>query len=302
MKLTRKFIPSRVFDNEDLLRKNPVYLAQLLSLPVERRKALLEGDWDVFEGQFFQFSKAVHVIEPFIPPADWPRVGGLDYGQRTVLEIQARDPEGRIVNFGEVYTEHQTPTERANQIAEYLLEREIYRLPIQYDTNMDLDLRHYSGYDKTQSAIFREVFAQRMGDKAPVMTVVSKSTTDRRGYRQVTNEAMKEYLRYEMGDDGKVLHRPMFLITSDCRRLIQTLPTLIHDPDSPDGLDFDQKVGVDDPYDAAKMALMWLRTPIAASAPKPAPPKTFADMMQPAYLDGIFNRKMKQAKRLRRVG
>ena len=51
--LGRKFIPARVFDNVDLLKNNPQYVSQLLTLPEKKRKALLEGNWEVYEGQFF---------------------------------------------------------------------------------------------------------------------------------------------------------------------------------------------------------------------------------------------------------
>lgn len=264
--LSRKFIPSRVFDNVDLLATNPLYLAQLLGLPPQKRKAFLEGDWDVFEGQFFSmWRNELHVIDPMLPPANWNRLGVIDYGERTVLECSARDYEGNIITFAESYSEAMVPSERFNLMADLLIEKQLWNLPIYYDTNMDISLKHYYGFDKTPAQIAEDVFRDRfkgtLDGKKPSLTVVAKATTDRRGYRVACNEAMKEYLAWSKGPDGMFTRRPKHYVTRDCQHLIRTLPELIHDPESPDGLDFDRGVGLDDPFDADKMALMILSTP-----------------------------------------
>ncbi|MBR5826832.1 MAG: phage terminase large subunit [Clostridia bacterium] len=72
-----EFIQSLVTDNIALLEKQPDYKKQLEALPPKLRKAWLEGDWNVFEGMFFEEfrddpehyldRKHTHVIEPFNP-------------------------------------------------------------------------------------------------------------------------------------------------------------------------------------------------------------------------------------------
>ena len=49
----RVFIPATVFDNQALLAENPEYLGSLALLPEKERNALLYGNWDAFEGQYF---------------------------------------------------------------------------------------------------------------------------------------------------------------------------------------------------------------------------------------------------------
>ena len=49
----RVFIPATVFDNRALLAENPEYLGSLALLPEKERNALLYGNWDAFEGQYF---------------------------------------------------------------------------------------------------------------------------------------------------------------------------------------------------------------------------------------------------------
>lgn len=75
------FIPASVYDNTFLMEKNPDYVRTLEALPPVRRRAMLYGDWDVFEGQFFpEFSRDAHVCAPFEIPADWVRFAAFDYG------------------------------------------------------------------------------------------------------------------------------------------------------------------------------------------------------------------------------
>ena len=78
--LTRKFIPARLEDNP-YLSKDGRYEQMLASLPPVQRKQLLEGNWDVAEGAAFtEFSKSMHVVEPFEVPDGWARVRSGDYG------------------------------------------------------------------------------------------------------------------------------------------------------------------------------------------------------------------------------
>src|SRR3990167_8679424 len=56
------FIPAKAYDNKFT---NEEYLNQLKALPEQKRKAWLEGSWDIFEGQVFtEWSNNLHVIEP----------------------------------------------------------------------------------------------------------------------------------------------------------------------------------------------------------------------------------------------
>lgn len=48
------FIKSRVTDNKVLLESQPDYIEQLEALPPRLRKMWLEGDWEFYDGQFFE--------------------------------------------------------------------------------------------------------------------------------------------------------------------------------------------------------------------------------------------------------
>ena len=79
--MERIFIPSLLDDNGFLMKSDPSYRERLMALPMRERRALLFGDWDVFEGQYFQeFSREAHVIQPFALPKSWRRYRTVDYG------------------------------------------------------------------------------------------------------------------------------------------------------------------------------------------------------------------------------
>lgn len=80
---TKKWLHSTVYDNPDLIKANPQYVAQLMAAPPHLRKAWLDGDWDAIEGAAFQeFDKSIHVCKPFPIPHDWTKVRGADYGYK----------------------------------------------------------------------------------------------------------------------------------------------------------------------------------------------------------------------------
>jgi len=92
----RIFIPSFLSDNRFLTESDPNYKNRLLSLPERERRALLDGEWDIFDGQYFsEFSRALHVCKPFEIPSGWRRYRTIDYGlDRLVCLWIAVSPDG----------------------------------------------------------------------------------------------------------------------------------------------------------------------------------------------------------------
>src|SRR5690606_3422570 len=99
------FIPARVQDNPYLLKNDPDYIRRLQSLPEAERRALLEGDWNVFAGQYFpEWREDIHVVEPFEIPKWWKRFRRLDYGlDGTAGYWLAVSPEGKLYVYRELY-------------------------------------------------------------------------------------------------------------------------------------------------------------------------------------------------------
>lgn len=76
------------------------------ALPENVRKARKEGKFVNLEGLVYPgFSRAVHVVEPFEIPDDWPRFLGCDWGlgNPTAILWGALSPDGQVVIYAEHY-------------------------------------------------------------------------------------------------------------------------------------------------------------------------------------------------------
>ena len=117
--LSMQFIPAKVADNPKLIEADPLYVKRLMALPERERRAMLEGDWDAWEGAVFrEFSRSLHVIswdqfakEAGMPkgskriPAHWPLFMSFDWGYGAPFSIGwwTVDPHGRLFRVFEWY-------------------------------------------------------------------------------------------------------------------------------------------------------------------------------------------------------
>lgn len=103
----RVFISAKVYDNAYL---GDEYIQALSSITDEAlREAWLNGNWDIWDGQFFtQWNEPYHVVEPFNIPANWQRWGAMDLGfsqahPTTYLEF-AQDPNNKCIYITKEYS------------------------------------------------------------------------------------------------------------------------------------------------------------------------------------------------------
>lgn len=117
------FYKSLVTDNKALMESDPEYIKQLESLPPKLKRAWLMGDWNIFDGQFFEEFKDdplhyhdrrfTHVIEPFEIPREWRIVRSFDFGFRKPFSCDwwAIDTEGRAYLILQLYGCTENPNE-----------------------------------------------------------------------------------------------------------------------------------------------------------------------------------------------
>ncbi len=118
--LSRIFIPSLLDDNKFLSEGDPAYRERLLALPEREKKALLFGDWNIFEGQYFtEFDKGRHVVEPFEIPKGWRKYRTVDYGlDRLACLWIALSPDGVSYVYREFCKSNLTISQAAREICE----------------------------------------------------------------------------------------------------------------------------------------------------------------------------------------
>lgn len=261
--LTRKFIPSRVFDNIDLLTLNPNYVVQLLALPERKRRALLEGDWNVFEGQFFEeFNPEIHVItsKDYISydkllDGNYRIALGMDYGQVTFVHALARDYNGNIILFDEWWDERGTRQEKIKSLKSWLKERKLQDKFIIADTNMwipdqfDVEGSHNPAQDYLSEGV--------------KLIPVSKTSPDNRRYRIACNDSVRDSLHYE-SKNGLIVQQPQLKVYQRCSKFLEYFPILIVDEKDVEDIADGQ---YDHPYDSFKYGFMSLYKPIPKVSP-----------------------------------
>lgn len=114
------FIKSTVYDNQFLMEYNPEYVQNLENLPEMRKRAMLYGDWDAFEGQYFtEWDRQTHTIKPYTIPQNWNRFISVDYGMDTTAAYWwAVDPQGFCTIYRELHEPGLILSDAAKRIAE----------------------------------------------------------------------------------------------------------------------------------------------------------------------------------------
>lgn len=213
------FIRAQVYDNRVLLENDPEYLSTLQSLPDDLRRAWLDGDWNVFAGQYFsEWRDAVHVIKPFEIPEWWQRYVSLDYGLDMLAAYWiALDNEGLAYVYRELYQSDLIASEAAERIAELGGSEKI----IQYLAPPDLwNRRNDTG--KSVSEIF-----------SGVGVPLSKVSNDRVNGWMDVHEWLRVFERRIPEGDGEREKVAGLRVFPCCRNLIRTLPLLQHDERNP---------------------------------------------------------------------
>lgn len=254
------FIQSLVTDNQVLLKSQPDYIQQLQALPPKLRKAWLEGDWNVFEGQFFeefadrpeQYGERswTHVIEPFdIDPA-WSIYRSFDWGYHRPFSCGwwAVDREGVVYRILELYGCTQTPNEGVKWTPPKVF-AEIHRIETEHPW-----LKGKKIIGIADPAIWDAETGESIADVADRHQVFFQKGDNKRipGWMQ---------MHYRLAFDQNGF--PMMYIFSNCKAFIRTIPLLQYDVQKPEDLD---TTGEDHVADEARYFLM--SRPIA---PRQAP-------------------------------
>lgn len=250
------FIKALVTDNQALMATNPDYKRQLEALPPKLRAAWLEGDWNIFEGQFFeefleeppetvaqecglsveelkQQRRWTHVIEPFDIPKQWTVFRSFDWGYSKPFSCAwwAVDFEGCMYRILELYGCTQTPNEgvkwEPNKVFDKIHEVET--------THPWLAGRNIGGvadpaiWDSSTGVSIEEVAAKRE-------VYFSKADNARiPGWMQ---------MHYRMAFDENGY--PMLYVFSNCKAFIRTIPLLVYDDVKVEDLDTDMEDHVAD--------------------------------------------------------
>ena len=232
------FYKSLVTDNKALMESDPEYIKQLESLPPKLKKAWLMGDWDIFEGQFFEEFRDVpehyldrrftHVIEPFPIPPDWKIVRSFDFGFRKPFSCDwwAIDYDGRAYLILQLYGCTDVPNEGLKWHPDRIFS-EIHRIECEHrwlrgkviDGVADPSIWDSSRGEAIIEAADRHCVYFSKGDNKRIP-----------GWMQC-------HYRFSFDEEGY----PMVYFFNTCKAAIRTIPLLQYSGTNPEDLNTDEE-------------------------------------------------------------
>lgn len=254
--MDRVFIPSRVQDNQFLMRRDPGYVDRLRAVgSPELVRAWLEGDWNVVLGAYFQEFGAVHIRRPFAIPHGWLRFKAMDWGSAKpacVLWCAISDgsvphyPVGAMVVYRELYTATEPNVGMrltVEQLADRIRELEVGDEPCAYSV--------------ADPAIFTADGGPSIAERFGQRKVQFKPADNKRVGKLGALGGWDQIRARLIGED----EMPMLYVFSTCANLIRTLPTLQHDPAKPEDLDTTAEDHAADTLRYACMSRPWIKSP-----------------------------------------
>lgn len=228
----RKFIPAKLADNPYLADGR--YRRNLLALPENQRRQLLDGDWSVAEGAAFpEFRYSTHTCKPFPIPDSWRKFRSCDYGYASFSAVHwyAVSPENILYVYRELYTSKKTGAELGQII-----------LNLERDERVD-----YGVLDGS-------VWAERGTSGPSIADDILKTgcrfrPSDRKkGSRQAGFTRLHELLKVD-----EFTGKPGIIFFDTCRQIIADLPIIPLSKDVAD--DIDIRYTSDHAYDSIRYGI-----------------------------------------------
>lgn len=251
------FIQATVHDNAWLLEHSPDYVRALENLPEDRRRAMLYGDWDVFEGQYFpEFRRETHTCEPFPIPAHWPRYRTLDYGfDMLAVYWVAVDAEGTAYCYKE-FCEGKDLGEGHNGLILSDAAGEICK----HSTQDETDIITFAPPDLWNKRQDTGLSAAEVFENCGV-PLYKSSNARVQGWLN-----LKEWLKPRRVIDGTM--RPRLVFFSSCTYVIRSMPMLLHDEKDPNDVALEPHAFT---HPADAMRYFVSGQPLAAQEPQELP-------------------------------
>ena len=252
-------------DDNPIYQNDAGYRKTLDALPRHLRQAFLNGDWNVFAGQYFDlFDLRLHTaraeqlaLEPW-----WPRWISVDWGfeHPSAVYWHAARPDGAVLTYREFVANHLSPRMLAQAIAERTVlapERPAFGGAAGHGMPGESSP---PGTEKiTEVYLSPDAFARRTSD-----STIAEQLGDVLAQNGLPRPAPADddrvggwMLLYQMLEQGK------WIIAENCSRLIDCVPTLTRDPANVEDV---KKMDGDDPADSARYGLKSRLSPGRAPA------------------------------------
>lgn len=291
------FIPSRLSDNKIGLINDPTYADRLRGLGSKALvNAMLEGDWDVIEGAYFDcWSHKQHVVRPFAIPPEWPRFRSMDWGSASPFSVgwwavvqddyKIADgrvlPRGAVVRYREWYgTRDPSAPGKGLKLSAGKVGEGIARLeakdPKLVGAVLDPSTFKQDGGPPISEMINRELIKNKLMPfrEADNTRVSTRDSKDKRGPMSGWDQMRSRMVGTAEQDDSGVVDwstgKPMVYCFDTCVASIRTIPALQHDPMKAEDLDTSSEDHAADDWRYALSSRPWLRPTAEKVEPKDA--------------------------------
>ena len=252
--LTRVAIHGSYRENPYL---DPVYVATLENITnPARRKAWLEGDWDIPAGGAIEdvWDTDVHVMRPFDIPENWTITRSFDWGSShpfsvgwwaisdgTPLPDGRRFPRKTQFRIAEMYGWNGKANEGCRMLSSDVA-AEIKRREAEY-----FPKRHVVP-GPADNAIWNQDDGRSIADSMAEKGVVWTRSDKSRGSRKLGLEELRRLLQNAKDNTG-----PGLYVFDVCKHWIRTVPTLPRDSKDPDDVD---SMSEDHAYDDTRYQIL----------------------------------------------
>jgi hypothetical protein len=228
------FIRATVADNP-IYRNDESYLKTLRALPRALRQAFLDGDWNLFAGQYFDaFDFARHVVpsQSIAMESWWPRWISVDWGfeHPSAVYWHTARPDGSTLTYREFVQNHLSPRMLGAAIAERSVQR---------DGEPERIAEIFLSPDAFAERTAEASIAEQLGDALSAAGLPRPAPAD----NDRVGGWMLMYQQLELN---------AWQISSACERLLECLPTLTRDTVNVEDV---RKADGDDPADSARYGL-----------------------------------------------
>ena len=267
------FIPSLVYENAWLMENDPDYVRTLENLPEERRNAMLYGNWDVYDGQFFEeFDRNIHTMAPVKLPRIYRLYRAFDYG----LDMFAAyhiivDAKGDMKCIHEIYEPNLIVSEACQKLKETTKNLGFSEDDV-YLTLAPSDLWNTNSQTGKSTA---DIFY----DNGVILTEVARNRVP--GWH-----ALKELFKVITVRDehtGNLVKTARLKIYNTCRNLIRCIPLLQYDEKKFDDCATDPHEITHGPDALRCFATYWVSAPKVEVLPKAVKMEWTEDMLDDYY-------------------
>lgn len=242
------FIQSLVTDNTALMKADPEYIKWLEALPPKLKEGWLYGNWDIYEGQFFEefrdnpegyeTRKMTHVIPPMQEiPRGWKIFRSYDWGYNHPFSCGwwAMDFDGVIYRILELYGCKKDEPNAGVKWTDEKQFAEIARIEREHPY-----LKGRKIYGVADPSIWS---AEKTG-------LSTADTAAKHGihFQKANNDRIAGWMqcRYRMAFDENGY--PMMYVFKNCEAFIRTVPLLVYDDNRPEDLNSDDEDHIADEW------------------------------------------------------